>query len=87
MLIIEVDGNHHAEQRRYDMARDTWLESEGFSVMRFSDRDVLTNLMNVEEAVWLALTASPPPQPSPLKGEGVREVRSGRSKRSEQGAS
>src|SRR5688572_26628719 len=43
-LIVEVDGGQHFEQQRgYDATRDAWLISRGYRVLRFSDRDVLTN--------------------------------------------
>jgi len=80
-LVVEVDGNHHAEQRGYDESRDRWLAGEGFRVLSFSDREVLTRGASVEEAIWVVLNASPPPQPSPLKGEGAESPRPGRSKR------
>ena len=70
-LVVEVDGAHHAEQRDYDDARDTWLRSRRFRVIRFSDREVLTALESVEQAVWVALAEEPPPPPSPIKGEGA----------------
>jgi hypothetical protein len=35
-LIIEVDGEHHADQVAYDTARTHWLESYGFRVLRFA---------------------------------------------------
>ncbi len=60
-LVIEVDGNHHAEQRSYDDARDSWMRSRGLRVLRFSNREVLTALESVEQAVWHALTSEPPP--------------------------
>ena len=70
-LVVEVDGGQHAEQRAYDDARDTWLRRAGFRVLRFSDRDVLTALKSVEQAIWVALDETPPPSPSPTRGEGT----------------
>ena len=70
-LVIEVDGNQHAEQVERDAERDDWLRGQGFMVLRFSNREVLTSIESVEEAIWIALT-EPPPQPSPARGEGVR---------------
>ena len=34
-LIIEVDGGQHSEQKAYDAERNTWLEVQGFHVLRF----------------------------------------------------
>ncbi len=40
-LIVEADGSQHAESRR-DSVRDAWLRQQGYSVLRFSNRDILT---------------------------------------------
>ena len=40
-LIVEADGSQHAESRR-DGVRDAWLEQQGYAVLRFSNRDILT---------------------------------------------
>jgi hypothetical protein len=71
-LIIEVDGaQHYAEQRAYDVARDRWLRSQGFRVLRFSDTEVLTRLDSVEQAILEALQR-PHPSPPPEPGEGAK---------------
>jgi very-short-patch-repair endonuclease len=41
-LIIEVDGGQHAESTK-DAARDAFLASEGYRVLRFWNNDVLAN--------------------------------------------
>jgi very-short-patch-repair endonuclease len=48
-LVIEIDGHHHAEpaQQRYDQARTEWLEQRGMRVIRFTNRDVDTNIEGV----------------------------------------
>ena len=44
-LIIEVDGDQHAEPDAvmYDYQRTGYLESRGYKVLRFSNTDVLFN--------------------------------------------
>jgi very-short-patch-repair endonuclease len=37
-LIVEADGPFHDQER--DGARDAWLASEGFRVLRFSNHDI-----------------------------------------------
>ena len=70
-LIVEIDGGQHAESQR-DKARETWLRSQGFVVLRFWNNDVLANTEGVIEKINEALnTSSPPPQPSPAGGEGI----------------
>ena len=51
MLIIEVDGgSHHSEKaRRLDNLRQKELEDVGFTVLRFKNYEVLTDIKNVEK--------------------------------------
>lgn len=46
MLIIEVDGNIHEleEVRKNDKERQQALEQAGFTVLRFTNNEVLTNI-------------------------------------------
>ncbi len=39
---IEVDGDSHAEQLEYDQARTTYLNELGYTVIRFTNREVFT---------------------------------------------
>ncbi len=39
-LVVEIDGDVHAEQTERDRARDDLLESWGYHVIRFWNRDV-----------------------------------------------
>ena len=75
-MVIEVDGGHHQEQARYDTDRTTWLESQGFQVLRFWNHEVLTDTAAVQEALLMALQGDSPsphsPSPSPVKGEGEK---------------
>ena len=41
MLIVELDGGQHEDQRAQDAARTQWLGEQGFHVLRFSDREAL----------------------------------------------
>ncbi len=68
-LVIELDGSQHAESK-HDALRDAWLAEQGLRVLRFWNSDVMRNIDGVLEVVMRAV-AAPPPQPSPLKGEGA----------------
>jgi very-short-patch-repair endonuclease len=48
-LAIEIDGHSHYElgQQAYDQARTDWLAGRGIRVIRFTNRDVDTNLEGV----------------------------------------
>ena len=55
-LVIEVDGDSHAEQMEYDAARTQWLnEQHHYRVLRFTNREVLTNIEAVIAAIRAAL--------------------------------
>ena len=46
-LVIEVDGDTHADRAEEDAARTRVIESEGFHVLRFSNGDVMENIDGV----------------------------------------
>ena len=54
-LIVEVDGGQHDERRPADERRTRFLEAEGYTVLRFWNREVLGNLDGVLAAVAGAL--------------------------------
>ena len=51
-LIIELDGEQHAEQGLYDEKRTNYLASEGYRVIRFWNDEVLRNIDGVLEAIY-----------------------------------
>lgn len=53
-LVIEIDGSHHfdAVQSRYDNQRSKFLEQQGLMVLRFDDRQVLTQMDSVIEEIF-----------------------------------
>ena len=53
-LVIELDGDSHAERGAYDHDRQAWLKAQGFRVLRFSNDDVLNHIDGVLEAIILA---------------------------------
>jgi len=46
-LIIEIDGGIHDQQQPYDEARTEQLEAFGYRFLRFSNKEVLTDLPHV----------------------------------------
>ena len=57
-LAIEIDGGQHwseAEQQR-DVCRTRYLRDRGIAVMRFSNREVLSETQGVLEVVWHRLS-------------------------------
>lgn len=68
-LVIELDGGQHAENVEYDIARDSWLRSEGYTVLRFWNNELMNEMEGVLEKI--RLTLSPDPSPTSVRGEEV----------------
>ena len=47
MVAIEIDGDIHKIWHDYDMYRDQVLENIGISTLRFSNKEVLSNMDRV----------------------------------------
>lgn len=58
-LVIELDGDSHAETQQQDTARTRFIESQGCRVIRFFNRDVIDNLEGVLQIVGANLPPSP----------------------------
>jgi very-short-patch-repair endonuclease len=69
-LIIEVDGGQHAGSTQ-DLRRDTYLQQQGFRILRVWNNDIFDNEEGVTEAIFNALRSPPLPNPSPARGEGL----------------
>ncbi len=54
-LIIELDGDAHENKETYDSNRQAFLESQGLTVLRFWNSDVLDNVHGVLELICLRL--------------------------------
>ncbi|MEX0644279.1 MAG: endonuclease domain-containing protein [Parvularculaceae bacterium] len=66
-LIVEVDGGQHGDSphQQYDRARDAWLESRGYLVLRFWNGEIYDAIDGVIVRIREALSAridSPPPE-------------------------
>ena len=46
-LILEVDGGQHADRLLHDAERTSWLQGQGYEVMRFWNNEVLGNIEGV----------------------------------------
>ena len=59
-LIIEIDGSQHAEQEKEqrDTARTAYLNQHGYRVIRFWNGQIKTEMDDVLEAIYAALTDS-----------------------------
>ena len=56
-LLIEVDGGQHytVAGRTADADRNPYLQSCGVRVLRYSDNDVLTNIVGVGESIYVCV--------------------------------
>ncbi len=72
-LIVELDGSQHLESI-HDEGRTRFLNSEGYSVLRIWNTEVLSNLHGVIESILAALALHPSPgerfAPATLSPEG-----------------
>ena len=48
-LVIEIDGDSHAETIKYDAERTRVLQSSGLTVVRYTNDDVICNIQGVYE--------------------------------------
>ena len=51
MLVIELDGDSHADRFGYDKQRQEYLESKGYRVIRIANDDVIDDIEAVLE--WI----------------------------------
>ena len=54
-LIVEVDGFQHADSA-YDSKRTEWLNTQGYAVLRFWNRDISRERRSVLETILAALS-------------------------------
>lgn len=52
MLVIELDGDSHADRFEYDQQRQTYIETLGYRVLRIANDDVLDDIEIVLE--WIS---------------------------------
>lgn len=66
-LVVEIDGARHdlVEDQIYDLERTSWLESQGYRVLRFRNEDVLADPVHIADLIRVAI-ASPKSRPDAL---------------------
>ena len=73
-IVIEVDRAQHLGSTS-DKQRDEWLNSQGFTVLRFWSNEVLTQLENVLQLIADVVCSKHnkplTPTPLPQRGEGL----------------
>ena len=64
-LVVEADGPIHVDRGEYDGEREAWLARQGFTVVRFSNAEILSEPQAVQRRILATL--------SRLAGEGRGE--------------
>ena len=76
-LVVEIDGYYHEapDRKAQDLQRTAWLQSQGYRVIRFPEKDVRDRLPEIVERI--AAEAAPPPSPTlpPSRGKGEARYR------------
>ena len=62
-VVIEADGPVHDAAK--DARRDSWFVERGWRVLRFSNRQVLTNSRHVTDSILSVINGQPTGDPSP----------------------
>lgn len=57
-LIIEIDGSIHLEQKEYDEYRDNLLTELGYTILRFTNTQVETDIFTVLETIEQKIKAT-----------------------------
>lgn len=74
-LVIEVDGEIHQNQKEYDEERTRFLNNEGYTVIRFTNHEVINDLESVLEKIKSELDSIHRNSPSLLeKGLGDEAI-------------
>lgn len=72
-IIVEADGGQH-DGSESDAVRDGYLKAQGFTVLRFWNTDILTNIQGVLSAIQTKCRGiHPPPAPPEMGGERIKE--------------
>jgi chorismate synthase len=82
-LIVEIDGGYHDEeaQQKFDKLRAEWLEEHSYTMIRFTNDEVMNNISSVLEKIKKALSETVNQKTKTDKalsfGEGLGEVKKG----------
>jgi very-short-patch-repair endonuclease len=74
-LVVELDGFSHNMGQEHDRRRDQYMVGAGYTVMRFTNEEVLGNVDGVVQAISVTLSDTRPPPTPPASGRGVELTR------------
>ena len=67
-LVIEIDGESHADSVEYDAERTRVLQSLGLTVVRYTNDDVMSNIQGIHDHLSEKLAGIQPPSIPPCQG-------------------
>jgi len=73
-LVIEIDGESHAENIAYDAERTKILQSLGVTVVRYTNQEIMTNMNGVYDNLSEVIAGIQPPSVPPCQGGGDRPL-------------
>jgi len=75
-LIIEIDGGYHnkEEQQKIDALRTEWLKENNYTIIRFTNEEVLSNFSSVIKKLEDVLGSAAPSPSERAGGEVLRET-------------
>jgi leucyl-tRNA synthetase len=74
MLVVEIDGGYHDNVVEHDLRRQEHLESMGWKVIRFGDKDVAKDTEAVARAIARELHLEYAFRPRKATGSGIRHI-------------
>ncbi len=74
MLVVEIDGGYHDDVVENDLKRHKHLESMGWKVIRFRDKDVEEDAEAVARAIARELNLEYEFSPRKARGSGMRSA-------------
>ena len=75
MLVVEIDGGYHDNVVENDLKRQKHLESMGWKVIRFRDKEVEEDAEAVARAIAAELNLEYEFSPRKATGSGMRSIR------------
>ena len=55
-LVIEIDGSIHQMRKEYDNIREKAIKALGINILRFSNTEILENVLDVLKKIELAIS-------------------------------
>jgi very-short-patch-repair endonuclease len=72
MLVVEIDGGYHDDVVEHDLKRQEHLESLGWKVLRFTDKDVEEDVEAIARTIARELNLQYEFSPRRATGSGMR---------------